>query len=189
MSDDARSAVPITMESLGRRGVARGVLVAAVSAMALGCSPGGDAPSDGVGPAPIERACTEIGCQDGLLIRVLSAAAWPHGQYRFDIEQDGARVVCTGTLPLPSCGVQAMVCDGPGPVITESGCALEPAAHAFGDVTFTTTPAEVAIVVTHDGKPVDAGRWHPAYQTIQPNGPGCEPICTNAMVELVLGFE
>jgi hypothetical protein len=189
MSDDARTDVSATMKGAGRRAVGRGALIGAVAALAFGCSPGDGGSSDGIATAPAGRACTAIGCQDGLVIRVLPAAAWPHGEYRFDIEQDGARVVCTGTLPLPSCGVPAMVCDAPGPMIVESGCALPPAAHAFGDVMFATTPAQVAVVVTRDGKQVGAGRWRPVYQTIQPNGPGCEPICTNAGVELVLGFE
>ena len=176
MSDAAGTAEPVTMQGAGRRAAGRGALIGSAAALALGCSPGGDA------SPPTGRACTAIGCQDGLLIRVLPAEAWPHGQYRFDIEQDGGRVVCTGTLPLPPCGVQAMVCDAPGPMIVESGCALPPAV-------FRTTPAAVAIVVTHDGQPVGAGRWRPVYQTIQPNGPGCEPICKNAAVELVLAFE
>lgn len=172
-----------------RRADDGGLLLLATTLALSGCAPGSDGSSDGIATAPAGRACTQIGCQDGLVIRVLPAEAWPHGEYRFDIEQDGARVVCTGTLPLPSCDRRALACDAAEPVITESGCALEPAAHAFGDVMFATTPAEVAVVVTRDGKQVGAGRWRPVYQTIQPNGPGCEPICTNAAVELVLGFE
>ena len=53
------------------------------------------------------------------------------------------------------CGILA--CDASAPMIVESGCALEPAAHALGDVIFSTTPAEVSIVVTHEGTRVGAG--------------------------------
>ncbi len=171
-----------------RTGVNRGVAALATTLALSGCTPGPVAPSDGIATAPAGRACTQIGCQDGLVVRVLPAEAWPPGQYQFDIGQDGARVACTGTLPLPPCGGQAMVCDAREPLIVESGCALEPAAHAFGAVIFSTTPAEVAVVVTHDGKRVGAGHWRPVYQTSQPNGPGCEPVCTNAVVELELSF-
>jgi hypothetical protein len=181
MGDDARTAMPATKTRASRRAIGRGVLVAAVPAIALGCSPGGDA-------SPPGRACTTIGCQDGLVVRVLPTEAWPPGEYRFDIEQDGARVTCTGTLPLPPCDRRGLACDAPAPMIVESGCALEPAAHAFGDVIFSTTPAEVSIVVTHQGQQVGAGRWRPVYQTSRPNGPGCEPVCTEASVDLVLSF-
>lgn len=171
------------------RVIAGGVILAAAVVVASACSPerGG---SSGAGEVPPPgRACTQIGCQDGLVVQVRPAEAWPHGEYRFDIEHDGARVVCTGTLPLPPCELRALRCDAPQPSIVESGCALEPAAHAFGDVVFSTTPSTVAVVVRHDGKLVGSGRWSPVYQQSQPNGPGCEPVCTNATVELTLAFD
>jgi hypothetical protein len=157
--------------------------------VASGCSAerGG---SFGAGEVPPPGpACTQIGCQDGLVVQVRPAEAWPHGEYRYDIEHDGARVVCTGTLPLPPCARRAMRCDAAQPTIVESGCALEPTAHAFGDMMFSTTPAEVAAVVRHDGKTVGSARWRPVYHRSQPNGPGCEPVCTNATVEVTLAFE
>jgi hypothetical protein len=170
------------------RSIAGGVILAAAMVVASACSPerGG---SSGAGEVPPPGpACTEIGCQDGLVVQVRPAEAWPHGAYRFDIEHDGARVVCTGTLPLPPCERRALRCDAPQPSIVESGCALEPAAHAFGDVVFATTPATVAVVVRHDDQVVGSGRWNPVYQQSQPNGPGCEPVCTNATVGLTLAL-
>jgi len=169
------------------RAVMSGAVLAAVG-VALGCSPGRGGSAGGDAAPPTGRACTQIGCQDGLVLRVLPAAAWPHGQYRFDIEHDGATVVCTGALPLPPCDRRAVICDAPEPTIVESGCALEPAAQAFGDVVFSTRPADVAVVVSRDGMIIGSGRWSPVYRTHQPNGPGCEPVCTSATVDLVLAF-
>ncbi len=171
------------------RAVRNGALAGATAAVVLACSSGQDGSSTEGAPPPAGRACTMIGCQDGLVVRVQPAEAWPHGEYRFDIQHDGANVVCTGILPLPSCDRRALLCDAPEPTIVESGCALDPAAHAFGDVVFSSTPADVTVAVSHLGRMVGSGRWNPIYQTSQPNGPGCEPVCTSAVVELVLAFE
>lgn len=187
MDHEPRSEVPAGIEGFRWRVVRGGALFGAAMVSAIGCTSGcdGHAPA---GMLPAGRACTQIGCQDGLLVQVLPANGWPHGEYRFDIHYEDVRAVCTGLLPLPSCDRRALVCDATEPTIVESGCALEPAAHAFGDIVFSSTPAEVAVVVTHDGKKVGAGRWNPIYRTSQPNGPGCEPVCTTAAVELVLRF-
>lgn len=141
------------------------------------------------GGALPEHACTEIGCSDGLVVRVTPAAPWPQGAYRFVVEADGVTTTCTGTLPLGGCATRAITCDREGVSITESGCALPPSAHGFGDVVLPGTPASIRIQVQRDGETVGEQTFTPAYQTSQPNGPGCPPICTNASVELTLSLE
>lgn len=132
--------------------------------------------------------CTEIGCADGLVVQVTPTAAWPAGEYRFTIEADGATTTCTGSLPLPECGTPAIRCDATGVTIGESGCALAPAEHAFSDIMFTANPASVTIEVDLDEQRVGSQSWSPSYQQVQPNGPDCEPTCTNATVALALTF-
>src|SRR5688500_14606835 len=86
------------------------------------------------------QACTEIGCSDGLFVRVTPGAPWPHGAYRFVVEADGVTTTCTGALPLADCSTRAITCDREGVSITESGCALPPSEHAFGDLQLPGTP-------------------------------------------------
>ena len=133
-------------------------------------------------------ACTEIGCQDGLLIRVTPTSGWPAGQYVITTQVDDATIVCTGTLPLPACGTPGLTCDGEGVQVTESGCALGPEEHAFGDVMLATQPESVSLTIERDGTQVADGSWTPDYETVQPNGPECEPTCTFAAVELAVSF-
>jgi hypothetical protein len=158
---------------------------------AIACSPkaGTSMDEETSTPTTSGTACTEIGCEDGLMIRVTPVDSWPHGAYRFAITYDGTTTSCTGSLPLPPCESRALSCDGREPLIGESGCALDSAAHAFGDIMFSSTPASVAVEVFLDDRSVGSGRFTPAYQTVQPNGPGCEPVCTSAAVELALAFE
>ena len=133
--------------------------------------------------------CTAAGCSDGLVVRVTPAAPWPQGAYRFVIEADGVTTTCTGTLPLGGCATRAITCDREGVSITESGCALPPSAHGFGDLTLPGTPESIRIQVQRDGETVGDQTFTPAYQTSQPNGPSCPPVCTNASVELALSLE
>lgn len=154
--------------------------------LTLGCVSKPNGTADG--SAPLDQACTEMGCEDGLAVRVTPTAGWPAGAYTFTIEADGETTACTGALPLPACGTAAITCDKPGVQIGESGCALEPSAHAFGDITFTSSPASVSVAVERDGEPVGAQSWTPSYRTVQPNGPSCPPTCSNASVELALGL-
>jgi hypothetical protein len=156
--------------------------------LAGGCASKSDGPAPGGSSEPTQAGCTEIGCQDGLLVRVTPTSAWPSGEYTFTIEADSGTTVCTGSLPLPACETRAISCDGNDVQVTESGCALEPSQHAFGDLMFTSAPASLTVTVTRDGQQVGSRSWTPEYQTVQPNGPGCEPTCTNATVELALTF-
>lgn len=163
-------------------------LATAICVANLGCAAKSSVPGDDETTTPPD-GCTEIGCQDGLIVRVTPMEAWPHGEYRFDIEVDGEAISCTGSLPLPECGTSGHTCDGTGLVLTESGCALDPSQHAFGDIMFSSTPSSVSIDVELDEQAVGSGSWTPEYQTVQPNGPDCEPTCTNAAVDLPLTFD
>lgn len=135
------------------------------------------------------QRCTEIGCADGLMVGVTSDARWPAGEYRFVIDVEGTTTTCTGALPLPECGTQAITCDREGVVrISESGCALPADQHAFGDLYFEETLPSVRVEILHEERSVAMGSFTPTYQTLQPNGPGCGPTCRNASVQLPVDF-
>ena len=153
-----------------------------VAVASPGCFGGG-----GVGG----QACTQIGCQDGLVIELATPGSWPAGAYRFELAADGVTTTCVATLPLASCD-QAQVSCQPfvaGIAIVESGCALPPGSHSFPLIELDGTPATVTVEVFHDQQPIGATTFTPTYQTSQPNGPGCEPICTNARATLPLAFD
>ena len=134
-------------------------------------------------------ACTAIGCHDGLVVSVTPTSSWPHGEYRFTIEADGKTTTCTGRLPLPDCDTRALTCDDDDVSIGESGCALPATDHAFSDIVLPSGPASVTVTIELDGQALATQAWTPAYQTVQPNGPGCPPTCTNAAVGLDLQFD
>ncbi len=136
------------------------------------------------------QSCTEIGCSDGLTVVVPSDAEWPAGDYRFVVDVEGTTTTCSGSLPLPPCETRAITCDREGVVqITESGCALSAEQHAFGELHFLQgTPSSVRVEIYHQDRAVAQQSFTPTYQTVQPNGPGCGPICEQASVELPLDF-
>jgi len=133
-----------------------------------------DAPSHSTNGA---TACTEIGCNDGYQIEVTPHDAWPAGDYRYTLELDGRTVTCSGSLPLQPCGTPSMTCDDEGVSITESGCALGPAQHAFGGVSIPELPAKVHLRIEHDGAALVDQALTVEYRSSQPNGPGCGPVC------------
>ncbi|MBX3193201.1 MAG: hypothetical protein KF819_39825 [Labilithrix sp.] len=135
-----------------------------------------------------DRACTAIGCTDGLGISVTAPAGWKAGRYVFTVTADGSTQTCEGSLPLPSCGSPGLLCKGQDGVaqIGESGCALPAAQHSFSDIHFSSTPAQVNVHVARDGVVLAEQSFTPSYVTSQPNGPGCEPICKQASGSLTL---
>jgi hypothetical protein len=163
-----------------------------------GCAPRSAADREGP-PKPVEppksaepsapRACTELACNDGLSVAMSPTSSWPHGVYRFTIEADEAKTICTGTLPLPDCGTRAISCEGDGAWVGESGCGLPEREHAFGDVRFSSTPAAVEITVALDERDIVTQAWTPTYETHSPNGPDCPPTCTKGSVRLDLAFD
>lgn len=142
---------------------------------ALGASPG---------------ACTEMGCRDGFSINLEPSASWPAGRYIFELEADGKRQRCEGTLPLAACGHRNVTCSGDQiATIGESGCALPAAQHAFGSIEIEQLPCEVHLAIRRDGALIGEQRIAPAYTWNQPNGPGCDPQCLSAPgAELTLSF-
>lgn len=127
--------------------------------------------------------CTQIGCTDGLAI-TLDAQAWPHGDYVFRVQADDTTVTCRGALPLPTCGTAAIRCDSLGVSIGESGCALPPAEHGFGEMHIDGHPARVEVAVEFAGKTAVTYASEPVFQTVRPNGPECEPTCRHAAITM-----
>jgi hypothetical protein len=150
-----------------------------ICSLAAACASGGAAPA-APSPEPQPRACTEIGCIDGLRVSLTPTDRWPAGNYVFQIDTDAGSATCRGSLPLPPCGTAGLQCTGVPVQIGESGCALPPDAHGFSDMTFSSAPKRLKVRITRDEQPLVEREIQPVYQRVQPNGEGCAPICTTA---------
>ncbi|MBP7252817.1 MAG: hypothetical protein KBA75_04960 [Alphaproteobacteria bacterium] len=139
-------------------------------------------PSPALALSPV--ACTEMGCVDGLMLSVAPDYRWHSGAYVFRLKLDGRAVICQGSLPLKACDMPSLTCDGVGVMITESGCALQPEAHGFGDIQISSGPQQVAVSITRDGQTMVDKTVTPTYRTARPNGPQCEPECRQASLPL-----
>lgn len=143
-----------------------------------------DGPGPGPGPAPGPRACTEIGCMNGLSVALDKATPWAAGDYTFVVDVEGTRVTCEGALPLKPCDAgPSLRCDPPERVtIGESGCALGPETHGFSELQFVggEPPRAVELTITRDGEALHTAKLSPTYTTSRPNGPECPPVCTQA---------
>ena len=139
-------------------------------------------------PTDPPRACTLIGCQDGLTVELEPGSGWPAGDYRFRFEGNGVQVQCRGSLPLPPCQAgRAVTCEPAGvATIVESGCALPASAHGFSQVFFDpkVQPATLRVSIERiEGSSTTvlaAVDLSPRFETLQPNGPGCPPTCRQA---------
>ena len=145
-------------------------------------------PAPGPGPVPSGQVCTQIGCLDGLLVRVVKPSPWVPGRYTFEVDVDGVQVRCSGALPLQPCeSGPSLACTGDGKVIiSESGCALPPESHGFGDLQISGEPQAVGITIKLDDNVLHTTTLQPSYVTSQPNGPGCEPTCRSGSADLAL---
>ncbi len=130
------------------------------------------------------RACTEMGCTSGFTIQVSPDYRWQPGQYHFAFQLDDKTITCDGVLPLPPCEQNGMKCSAEGVIITQSGCALPKEDHGFGDMFLSIFPKQVGVNITRDSKTIAAQQFTPAYQVLQPNGEGCEPVCKQATTTL-----
>jgi hypothetical protein len=130
-----------------------------------------------------DGGCTMMGCETGFTVR-LQSSAWPTGAYRVELEAEGRSIVCTAAIPLPT-GDPGKVCDADDVSLGLSGSLLPVAQQSLSEVRFFKTfPKQVRIVVLRDSVKLAEQVFTPTYQTSQPNGPSCEPTCTNASAAL-----
>lgn len=136
-------------------------------------------------PARAEQACTQAGCENGVVFNIDPARKWPAGNYLIYATLDLKTIACKGELPLKPCGEgPSFICSAPGVTIGESGCALPEEAQGIARIKLEGEPKRVIIRITHEGKPVVTKTFYPEYQMSQPNGPSCGPVCKSAAFDL-----
>jgi hypothetical protein len=117
------------------------------------------APPPAADPVPPQQACTMIGCEDGWSVELSGAAALP-ATYTIRVIVDGTVVASRACSPAQPCGDRVFLAG-----VTADQAELE----------ITGGPAPLRWTVT------------PQYNTLQPNGPGCPPICRQARVVVRMG--
>jgi hypothetical protein len=165
------------------------LLAALVSALLVGLACSTQNPFDA------SPTCTLIGCEDGYRVDLKPDSGWPAGEYRFLIDSDDAHVECRASVPLPACGVAAVSCEPRGVVtIAESGCALPANAQGFPRISFERgrRPRRVRLSIVRSvggtERVIASTELLPRFETVQPNGPKCPPVCTQARDSLTVGF-
>ncbi len=134
-----------------------------------------------------------VGCDDQLFIRFEPPLREP-GQYSVAIEANGRPESCEATVGAP--GGQGGAAGAGGVTVIEQpewscssdsiGLAVARAESGYQLMALYlhTTPSTISVEVSRAGEVLATGSFTPEYETFTPNGPECEPTCTQATVEL-----
>lgn len=127
------------------------------------------------------RACTEMGCTNGVSFSVNPNYDWKNGAYDVQVALGLRTVECRGELPLNPCEQgPTFSCDDSRVQIIESGCALPEENHRIDGIRISDNPNKILIRVARNYKTIVTRTVIPNYQMVMPNGPGCGPVCRNA---------
>ena len=167
------------------------VSIVALAFGALGCD-GSAIGSPGGG----EMVCTDIGCNDQFSASVtMDATLVPAGTHTVNVAADGVAMSCSFAFPpADSTGEMAAQCSNGLTVFVEANLVCTTMQSAMGsweacvpiDGKFTEsiwvsgTPSVVQVQQLVAGTVILDETVSPTYQTNQPNGPGCAPICHQA---------
>jgi hypothetical protein len=138
-----------------------------------------------LGACSSDKACTTIGCVDGFSLS-FGAGVKTAGSYVIDLDADGKKVRCEAKLPLPPCEQIQNPCNDASVTLELSGCALDASAHSIPGLRVSGKPAKVVVSVNRDNLQLITEEFTPAYTTSTPNGPDCEPVCTQASASLTI---
>jgi len=128
--------------------------------------------------------CTGIGCVDGLEV-FFSRASYEPGVYTVDIDLHGELIHCQATIPLDSDTSDG--CTDARVSLFLSGSMLEVSEQSIdGFFLDSADTGAVAVTVSLDDAQIGYAAFEPDYQTLQPNGPECEPTCTYASRDITL---
>ena len=127
-------------------------------------------------PAP--RVCTDIGCESAVTFR-LPVDLEVNVPYEVEACIGELCERATLSVPLPD--------DGPFTGVTIGAITLQTDTES---ITLSLGSREVAgvhrarVTVSTDGEPIAEGDEDVEFERGQPNGPGCEPVCWVAEVDL-----
>jgi hypothetical protein len=160
--------------------------------------------SCGSDTTPGGHACTLIGCVDQYTAQVSDASGGlPAGAYTLAVTADGAMTTCSFTLPLaklPSGGTMGIDCpSGLTVIITQGQTCTTMGTAQYQTQTCTPVAGELTETISIAGKPTTLHVTQtvngatvldqmvtPAYTTTRPNGPDCDPVCSQASARWTL---
>lgn len=126
------------------------------------------------------NTCSQIGCEDHLQVWV-DASGFESGTYEGIFDLDGMPASCslhfvrgcggeaTPCIDAPDCDRVTLATHGPSPML---------------HFAFPGTPEHVVYRLRYEGEELTAGTLEPAYERDRPNGPGCPPVCQQAIEEV-----
>jgi hypothetical protein len=150
------------------------------------------------------QSCTAIGCGDALTLEMRPAGGgFPDGAYTLTLETRAGLRTCRFVMPdsVPQLGALGSVDCDPGASAwveqatdctetrsgnaTSESCRPVPGRFAL-HAQLQDTPDVVSVRVERDGLALLDSTLTPTYETSQPNGPDCGPVCHQAteMLEL-----
>lgn len=141
------------------------------------------------------KVCTDIGCLSNYeVVFNVEDDSLSLGEYEVHIDlQDDQQFSCSFTLTQTGAGCQGMDCidsrtcnqfDRADGVFYDAVYYLYPDNQIV--VTYPPLEGELTISINQNGQPLSGLVTEPVYQTNQPNGPGCDPICFNARNEITV---
>ncbi len=171
-------------------------LVAAVIVLAA-CGGSDGTPGNGA------SICTTIACVDQLVATLHDASGGlPAGKQVLTVTANGATLTCSFTLPRPTqttaitCpkGLQVLVQQSQSCVTSGTGQyqtqTCTPIAGKNDElVTVVGSPTTLQVVQTANGVTYLDETTTPTYTTSRPNGPSCEPVCSQAAMDWVLAAQ
>jgi hypothetical protein len=130
-----------------------------------------------------EKVCTLVGCGDSATLS-LRRADGARPDFALELEIDGRRVTCASAEQTCDMGVTTTVrpladChEERGADFRRLVCT--PNGRFEQVISLGGTPARVSVTVKSPNGATAQQTFALVYQTTQPNGPGCEPICKQA---------
>jgi hypothetical protein len=134
-----------------------------------------------------DSSCTLVGCQSGLLLEYPSAE-WPEGEYNFQVEAGDLEASCT--VELDHSVDPESTPDG----LTSAPCtpseslwlAVNLRTGGIDHIELFDAPDAVRVMIRFEGARLHEQTVEPQYQAVEPNGPGCGPVCRGSSEALDL---
>jgi len=171
-------------------------LVAVVLGVTIAACDGGVLPLPGS-----SMTCTLVGCEDQFTATVtVTSSAVPAGTHTVVVTADGTSSSCTFTFPpqnlaagdnaAAQCPAGLAVIVGATEVCTTTQNDQVAASHCdpvpgqfTEEISVMGSPTSIRVEQSVGGTVVLDKSAAPAYQTNEPNGPGCGPICHQAAAD------
>lgn len=133
------------------------------------------------------KVCTERGCGNGASI-TLRRSDWTTPPLALELEVDGRRVSCpapparnSGGQPCSEAGIHVAHVELADCVETRTvSYACTPNGKLTQVIRFVGTPQRIVVTVKTGAESPPERAFDIAYQSVRPNGEGCEPVCLQA---------